>query len=48
MTGMKWLDGMNDSMDVSLSELRNLMRDGEDWHATIHRVKVSDMTEGLN
>ena len=48
MTGMKWLDGMNDSMDVSLSELRNLMMDWEDWHATIHRVKVSDMTEGLN
>ena len=35
---MSWLDGVTDSMDVSLSELRELVMDRDAWHAVIHRV----------
>ena len=45
---VRWLDSITDSMDMNLSKPREIVKDREAWHATVHGVSESDMNKELN
>ena len=45
---MRWLDSITDSVNMNLIKLREIVKNREAWHAAVHGITESDMTENLN